>query len=367
MTTATTLSRAAAGLLALCIGSGGNLLAAASPAAATPGEGPVVETIVEKKDETIIEKIDDKINAAIGAETIATIEDIHAEQAHFFGELFGTLDRVFGEHYMEDRERKVQVLFGLETTFNDKGTGAETGLKLDLRVPLPALDRRLNAFISIGGSANELGSVSDPQFSEADKDFSLGASLLRRFRKNLELGLNLKLLSSGEVFLVYPFARFEWQGDSMRYFFEQQVIWQSDNSWRTLTDFDIDRRFRSGLFLRLRNRIDYPFDESGASIAHGLIVRRGFMDTSGLSLELWLEYNTAPDNPAEIGDDTIAYAQLRLRGRIWRKWIEYELRPIYTVPIDTDRGSFFGFYVSLAVVWDSYFGGGDIPAANLDR
>ena len=129
----------------------------------------------------------------------------------------------------------------------------------------------------------------------------------------------------------------------------------------------MDRKVRSGLVLRLRNRLDFPFEAPGASVAHGLIVRRGFLDTSGLSLEFWLEYNTAGDNAANIGDDTIDYAQLRFRGRIWRQWIEYELRPIYTVPIDTDRNPFFGFFVSLAVVWDSYLGGGNVPDAQRNR
>jgi hypothetical protein len=154
----------------------------------------------------------------------------------------------------------------------------------------------------------------------------------------------------------------------MRYFFEQQIIWESDNSWSTLTDFDVDRRLHSRLLLRLRNRIDYSLEEPGASIAHGLILRGRIFETSGLSLELWLEYNTAKkDDPATIDDDTIAYAQLRFRGRIWRNWLEYELRPIYTIPTNTDRKAFFAFFISLTVIWDSYLGGDDIPDANLGR
>jgi len=154
----------------------------------------------------------------------------------------------------------------------------------------------------------------------------------------------------------------------MRYYFQQQVIWESDNSWSTLTDLDVDRRFHSRLFLRLRNRVEYSFEDPGASIAHGLILRGTVFKYSGLSFELWLEYNTAKkDDPETIADDTIAYAQLRLRGRVWRNWIEYELRPIYTIPTNTDRNAFFAVFISLTVVWDSYLGGKAVPEANRDR
>ena len=153
----------------------------------------------------------------------------------------------------------------------------------------------------------------------------------------------------------------------MRYYFEQRVVWESDNSWDTRTDIDVDRKFGSEVFVRLRNRAEYSFEDPGASIAHGLITRRSVFEDNGVSLELWLEYNTAREDPATIDDDTIAYAQVRLRGRIWRNWLEYELRPIYTFPIDTDRNSFFGFFVSLAVLWDRYLGGKEVPETGGDR
>ena len=184
----------------------------------------------------------------------------------------------------------------------------------------------------------------------------------------MEAGLKLKFFRrSGSLFSVSPFLRYEKQVGAMRYFFEQQVIWESDNSWSTLTDLDVDRRFGSVIFLRLRNRVEYSFEDPGARSPTRLITRRSLFEDNGLSFELWLEYNTAQDDPAEIEDDTIVYGQLRLRGRIWRRWLEYELRPIYTFPIDTDRKSFFGFFLSLAVVWDSHLGGDDPAAPKLDR
>ena len=84
MTTARTLTRVAAGLVALCIGNGGKLLAAASPTAVAPGE----RTVVEKGIEKIGQKIDDQIDAAVGEEAIAKIEDAHEDQERFFGEFF---------------------------------------------------------------------------------------------------------------------------------------------------------------------------------------------------------------------------------------------------------------------------------------
>jgi hypothetical protein len=365
------VSRAAAGLLALCIGSGGNLLAADSLVPIAPEERSVIEKTVDKaKEETVdklVEKIGEKIDEKIGEKKVAEIDEAHENQERFFGLLFERVDRVFGEQYVEDRERKVQVWAGLDTTFNDDGTSIDTRVKGGLRVPLPAMKRRLNIFLDIGGDFSELGAVSSPQFSQSEKNFSLAAGLLRRLREDVEVGLKLRFFSAGEVFSVNPFARFEWQRQAKRLYFEEKITWESDNSWSSLTSLDLDYRFRSGLLFRLSNRLEFPFEEPGAYVAHGLILRQGLFDTSGLSLELWLDYNTANDDPATIADDTVAYVQLRLRGRIWRKWLEYELRPIYTFPFETDRKSFFGFFVGLTVIWDSYLGGGDTPDTNPNR
>jgi len=354
------LFRAVVGLLVLDMAGVGNLFAADAAAPAVPVERSIVEKTVDQAMEQTGEKL--------GEQNVARIDDAHADQERFFGKFFEKVDRIFGEQYVVDRERKVQIRVGLETTFNDDGTSIDTGVNLGLRVPLPAAERRFNSFINIGGDMNELGAVSNPNFSKSEKNYSVTARLLGRLRDNLEAGIALDFLRSFDaIFSVRPFVRFEQRSDSMRYYFEQQIIWDSDNSWDTRTDLDLDRTFGSKLFLRLRNRGEYSFADPGASVAHGLIVRRGVFETDGLSLELWLEYNTAKDDPTTIKDDTILYAQLRLRGRIWRNWLEYELRPIYTIPIDTDRTSFFGFFVSLTVVWDSYLGGGDTADTNLDR
>ncbi len=351
-TTARTLRRTVAGLLALSIGGGGSLFAADRPDPVPPQAPPVLEGFVEKIDEKAVEKID----------------DVHEDQEHFLGVLFEKVDRVFGEQYVEDRERKAQVRAGLETTFNDQGTSTDTKVKAALRVPLPALNRRLNGFLDIGEDVNALGAVSSPNFSESEKFFSIAAGIIRRFRDDLEAGIKLNLFrQSGEFFSAQPFARFEKKSGRMRYYLQEQIIWDSDNSWSTITDLDADRRFRSGMFVRLRNRLDYTFGEPGAMVAHGLIVRRGVFETSGLSFEAWLEYSTAKDDPKTLDDDTILYAQLRFRGRIFRNWLEYELRPIYTIPANMDRKAFFGFLVNLTVVWDSYLGGGNIAPADIER
>lgn len=363
-TKAGTFLLAAVGVLALHLGGPPHLLAEEATRPAVPEERPVVEKAVDK----VGEKIGDTIDSVIGAKTAETIDEAHEDQAEFIGLFFEKVDRVFGEQYVEDRDRKIQVRAGLETTFNNHGTSTDTKIKLVLRVPLPAMKRRFNVFLDLGDAVEQLGDVSSPNFSASENAFTIAAGLVRRIRDDLEAGLKLKLFrSSGSLFSVYPFLRYEKQVDAMRYFFEQQVIWESDNTWRTLTDLDVDRRFGSLVFLRLRNRVQYTFEEPGASIAHALITRRSLFENNGLSFEVWLEYNTAKDDPAIIEDDTIAYAQLRLRGRIWRRWLEYELRPIYTFPINTDRASFFGFFISLAVVWDSYLGRDTTPGPELDR
>lgn len=322
------VARTAAAVVALCCGRLGGALAAAEPAAV--------------EEPTIVERIDKS----------------HAEQADYFGHLVGAVDRLFGEQYVQDRDRKIQVRAGGETTFNDDGASTDTALTFALRFPLPAMERRLNLFLEVGEDINELGAASKPDFDAARRRFAIGAALLARPRKELEAGLKATLFWEDDSFAsVYPFLRFERTRAPMRYFFEQRVVWESDNSWRARTDVDIDRSLGAKMFLRLRNRADYVLEDPGAQIAHGLILRQFAFARSGLSYEFWLEYDSAGDEETTLDDDTLAYAQVRWRGRIWRNWLEYELRPAYTWVLGSDRDPFFSFFVSLTVLWDSFIGG----------
>jgi hypothetical protein len=289
------------------------------------------------------------------------IDESHARQANYFGELFEKIDRVFGEPYVEDRDRKVQVRAGWEATVNHNGNSDVGALTLGVHLPLPALERRLNIFLEIGEDIRDLGAASIPAFDESRKRFSLAAAVLARAREEWETGLKLNVFwDEGSFASIYPFVRFERKRAPMRYFLEQRIIWESENFWRTRTDADVDRTLGAGMFVRLRNRADHIFGDPGLQVAHGLILRQLVFSRSGLSYELWLEYNTAPDDPASLEDDTIAYAQVRWRGRVWRSWLEYELRPAYTIVIDSDRDPFYSFFVSLTVIWDSYLGGAGV-------
>lgn len=289
------------------------------------------------------------------------MDDAHAAQADYFGRLFEQVDRLFGEQYVEDRDRKIQVRAGGQTTFNAEGEGADTELRLSLRLPLPALERRrVNFFLEIGEDIRDLGEASNPSFADSTKQLSIAAGLVARHREELETGFKLNVFwSEGSFASVYPFVRFERKRPPMRYFFEQRLVYESEDFWRTRTDLDVDRTLGSRVFLRLRNRADHILGDPGFHVAHGLILRQLVFSSGGLSLETWLEYNSAGDDPETLADDTIAYVHLRWRARVWRRWLEYELRPAYTIVLDSDREPFFSFLVSLTVIWDSFLGGSD--------
>ena len=290
---------------------------------------------------------------------VEMIDDAHAAQANFFGEVGEWIDRIFGEQYVEDRDRKIQVRAGVKTTLNDEGHGTDTALTGALRLPLPALKRQwAHAYLEFGEDIRQLGAASNPSFDEAPKKHSIAAALVARPREELEAGLKLNVFwQDGSFASVYPFVRLERKRPPLRYFAEQRLIWETDNIWSSQTDLDIDRALGGGMFLRLRNSADYEFGTPGMQFAHGLLLRQLLFSSSGLSFELWLEYDSAGDDPETVEDDTIAYAQLRWRGRVWRRWLEYELRPAYTIVLDSERDAFYSFFASFTVVWDSFLGG----------
>jgi len=143
----------------------------------------------------------------------------------------------------------------------------------------------------------------------------------------------------------------------MRYFLEQRIIYESENFWRTRTDV----RYRPNARHRGLPAVAQP---CRLRLLGPRSAGRPRPDPAAephrerrLSWEVWLEYTTSGNDLTTIADDTIAYAQLRWRGRVWRDWLEYELRPAYTFVLDSDRDPFFSFFVSLTVLWDSYLGG----------
>jgi hypothetical protein len=347
-----------AALLGLLIAAGPASFAAASPeqsgAAAVAPPGP----------EPALAPAPAQAPAAAPLPLAERIDEAYAGQCVLIGELVGRIDDIFGEQYVSDRQRKVELRAGGEATLNNDGVGTDKGVNLGLRLPLPSLERRLNVFLDIGQDVTELGSASAPDSTERQKTASLAASLLGRLGENAEAGVKLSLQWDKASFAsVYPFVRFEWLQPPMRYFLEQRLIWDTDNQWSTRTEFDVDRTLGGGYFLRWRNRADIDFGAAGAQVANGLLLRKSVLARSGLSYEVWAAYNTGPNDPATFDDDTIAYAQVRWTGRIWRNWLEYELRPVYTVPFESGRSPFFSFYVSLTVIWDSYLGGETPPAA----
>jgi hypothetical protein len=332
------------------------------PSAAAPAAEPVAEPAATP---AVVPAPAPAPTPAAPTPFVEQIDEAYDAQCLLLGEMVGRLDDIFGEQYISDRERKVQLRAGGSVTLNADGVGTDTGVSAGLRVPLPSLERRLNIFLDIGQDVTELNSASDPESAGRQKTASASAGVLGRLGENAEAGVKLSLLwDEGSFMSVYPFVRFEWLTPPMRYFLEQRLIWDNENTWSTRTDFDIDRTFGGGFFLRFRNRGDFTFGDSGAQVAHGLILRRGVFTRSGLSYEAWLEYNTGPDDPDDYDDDTVAYAQVRWRGRVWRRWLEYEVRPAYNVPLEGGRASYFSCFFSLTVIWDSYLGGVPPPGVS---
>ncbi len=299
------------------------ITAAPSPAVTSPA-APADSVVVAPEPPGILETIDNR----------------HAAAADMAASIVDWVDKIFGEPRIEDRERMVRVKGGVETTFHENGEGNETSVRLNARVPLPALERRTNLFFDIGGDVDQLGNVTSPTYSEAKDTYALAATLLRSVREAVDLGIRARVFwDAGPDLMISPFLRYDHRWDPWRFFVEQRFSYDTEDQWRADTDLDVDRLLAPTFLLRLHNSLRYQLNESGVNLAHGLLLRHPLFGLTGLSWEWWVEHG-----PGAASDKT--YGQCRMRGRIWRKWLEYELRPAYTFMLEDDRDTFFSVFVS---------------------
>lgn len=293
---------------------------------------------------------------------VEALDEGHAVQVRMLCDFVHRIDRIFGEAYVEDRERKVSLRVGAGGTLNEDGVGTDLSLSVAGRIPLPALERRINLFLDIGGSLEDSGASPGAVLEDPERSLSLGTTLLGRRRGDIEPGLKLKgVWNDGPDLEVIPLLRLERQHGAARTFFEQRVLWNPGDSWGLQSSLDHDVRISPAVVLRISNRLRHRFGDTGAALAHGLAMRRQFSPRAGLSLEAWLEHSTALEDPSDIDDDTIAYALLRWRSRFFRDWLEYEVRPEFSLPLVEGRNPFVSLFLSLTVVWDDYLGGAAGP------
>lgn len=280
-----------------------------------------------------------------------------------FVDVVDAADKAFGESRVEDRQQIVRAKLGLKAKVKEN-EDIDWSIPVNLRVPLPAIERRLNIFIDVIADA-DTGNLSDIRAATDERDASVSATALRRITDTIDFGAALGVHGGPDIGPEL-FGRYARKWLPWALFGEQRGYWRTDDGWGGRTVLNLDYLLPANRsFIRFGNKAEYYEELHSADLKTGLIYRLLLPRNRALSVEAGIDYNPYDGNPRHDAfttmedDDDQAYVRVRAIGRAWRKWIELELLPGYYYRWENKDTSVWGIDVRLSVLYESLLGAGD--------
>jgi hypothetical protein len=294
--------------------------------------------------------------------TVLNTDNRHAWISRQIADIVDSTDKAFGERRVEDREQIVRAKVGVRAK-NKQGQETEWGVPANLRIPMPALERKANVFLDFT-AAPDASNLSDPGNAlgqQGSSSFSVTA--LKRLSEYVDLGASLSI-EALDNFGPELFARYEHRWDPWMLTAEQHGFYRTQDGWGGQSGFNLDYRLPDKeSYIRWANKADYYQDLHGADLKSGLLYRRLFFWEAMLSAEAGVEYNAYKGDPSVANDtnpesdDDNAYVRMRVVGKIYRPWIEYEVMPGYYYMWEHQRKEVWGIDLRLSVIYESYLSG----------
>ncbi len=276
------------------------------------------------------------------------LEREHSIITRRIADMVDRTDRFLGEPRVEDRERKVELALGTGLTLHEEG-GEDLHLNTSARIPLPALERKANVFLELGGKTKSLDDERGGEFSDTERSYEASASILARYLQPFSFGVGAGVLwDNGPEGFIRPFLRYESRRDPWRSFVEQQVYFKTNDLFGEKTSGHVDYILTSSSFLRFSSSAEVYQELTGVDLGHTAMHRRLFTTNSALSLELQARYNTADLDAGET------HFVIRWQGRVWRDWLEYEIRPRATFPWEDLGDVKYSLLFRLTVLFEDY-------------
>lgn len=307
-----------------------------------------------------------RIEPAVPAETplIAVITDLDAHHqwvGRKFADIVDTVDKAFGEPRIEDREEIVRAKIGLRAKVIQTEE-TDWSVPSNFRIPLPALERTANIYLDLA-TDSDAGNLSDVNAVTDDSHSSLTASFIKKITETIDIALTFDVYGGWDIGPKTKF-RYNKHWDPWGLFAEQQAFWRTDDGWGGRTTANIDYELPDkASFIRWANRADYYEELFDVDYASSISYRRKFYGNTALSAEVGMEYNPYDGDPEKKHDgtdpdDDHAYARVRVIGKIWRPWIEWELMPGYYCKWEQDEPWRWGIEARLSLMYESFLGGG---------
>ncbi len=267
-------------------------------------------------------------------------------------------DRAFGEPRIEDRERIVQIKVGLQPGYwkQDEFTFK---VPIRTRIPIPAIERRINLFFQFDSESDENDTVTET-FSNLDQNKSFAATLLTEISKQVDVGTRFGVFwSDGLQSAVRPFLRWEYQPAQTRYYIEQEVYYRTDDRFGGRTVGSIDHVLQDQAVNRYQLAVEYSQVLNGILFGPTYIHRRPLPFDAMASTEVGIRFNPyhgASEGAGGLDEDDSDHGLVRFRfaGKTGISWLEYDVETgadyywLHEDPWD------YGILVTARIIFESY-------------
>jgi hypothetical protein len=300
-----------------------------------------------------------------GCATGATFSERADARHEWLGQTFASVvdatDKAFGEPRVEDREQIVRAKIGVEASYL-QGDGTSWSIPSNFRIPLPALERRANIFVAVVTDSASSDTTNMNSLSN-DKNSSLSASYIKRLTDTIDVSATFDVYGGWDIGPKVK-LRYERSWDPWMLYTEQQAFWRTEDGWGGSTSINIDYKFADkSSYVRFANSADYYEQLHNADLSSALIYRRNFFGNTAISVEAGVEYNPYPGDPALSNaadpgpDEDNVYGKVRVIGKIWKPWIEWQVLPGYYYRWEQDKPGAWGIDFRLSLIYEALLGG----------
>ncbi|MEM9293226.1 MAG: hypothetical protein AAGD01_16205 [Acidobacteriota bacterium] len=168
-------------------------------------------------------------------------------------------DAYFGDEDLESEEGPRGRL-SIGARWNEKD-GFRDRIRFRARIPLPRLERRVDAFIGrvevddfVQETENQLETLPEA-FSSADEEVLLGLGYkpIKSLRDDVDFSVGVKVRSPLDPYVKGSYKTFRLFGEKRLIRFKETIFWQDSEGWGSTTRLDWERIWDRGFLLRISN------------------------------------------------------------------------------------------------------------------